>query len=39
MRESIDFMEKKKEIRQNPFFLDYDTPHATVPFDLSLIHI
>ena len=33
MRESIDFMEKEKEIRQNPFFLDYDTPHATVPFD------
>ena len=26
-------MEKDKEIRKNPFFLDYDTPHGTVPFD------
>lgn len=26
-------MEKEKEIRQNPFFLDYDTPHGTIPFD------
>ena len=26
-------MEKDKEIRKNPFFLDYDTPHGTIPFD------
>ena len=26
-------MEKEKKIRQNPFFLDYDTPHGTIPFD------
>ena len=26
-------MEKDKGIRKNPFFLDYDTPHGTVPFD------
>jgi len=26
-------MKKEKEIRQNPFFLDYDTPHGTIPFD------
>ena len=26
-------MEKDKEIRKNPFFLDYDTQHGTIPFD------